>query len=71
VAGGQWCHLSYYIILERWLSNYKILYRYEVGIPVLKGAGDNASPTRVMVDLELHEQDGKHIGDFEGKCPLS
>ena len=34
------------------LSNYKIVYRYEVGIPVLKGAGDNVLPTRGMVDLE-------------------
>ena len=45
---GATCH----IISERWLSNYKILYRYEVGIPVLKGAGDNVLPTRGMVDLE-------------------
>ena len=30
----------------------KIVYRYEVGIPVLKGAGDNVLPTRGMVDLE-------------------
>ena len=42
---GATCH----IIAERWLSNYKI---YEVGIPVLKGAGDNVLPTRGMVDLE-------------------
>ena len=35
-----------------WLSNFKIVYRYEVGIPVLKGAGDNVLPTRGMVDLE-------------------
>ena len=41
-----------HIIAERWLSNCKILYRYEVGIPVLKGAGDNVLPTRGMVDLE-------------------
>ena len=34
------------------LSHYKVVYRYEVGIPVLKGAGDNVLPTRGMVDLE-------------------
>ena len=48
VDSGATCH----IIAERWLSNYKIVYRYEVGIPVLKGAGDNVLPTRGMVDLE-------------------
>ena len=37
---------------QRWLSNCKIVYRYEVGIPVLKGAGDNVLPTRGMVTLE-------------------
>ena len=45
VDSGATCH----IIAERWLSNYKIVYRYEVGIPVLKGAGDNVLPTRGMV----------------------
>ena len=30
----------------------KIVYKYEVGIPVLKGAGDNVLPTRDMVDVE-------------------
>ena len=48
VDSGATCH----IIAERWLSNYKIVYRYEVGIPVLKGAGDNVLPTRGMVGLE-------------------
>ena len=48
VDSGATCH----IIAERWLSNYKFVYRYEVGIPVLKGAGDNVLPTRGMVDLE-------------------
>ena len=48
VDSGATCH----IIAERWLSNYKIVYHYEVGIPVLKGAGDNVLPTRGMVDLE-------------------
>ena len=48
VDSGATCH----IISERWLSNYRILFRYEVGIPVLKGAGDNVLPTRGMVDLE-------------------
>ena len=48
VDSGATCH----IIAERWLSNYKMVYRYEVGIPVLKGAGDNVLPTRGMVDLE-------------------
>ena len=48
VDSGATCH----IISERWLSSYKVLYRYEVGIPVLKGAGDNVLPTRGMVDLE-------------------
>ena len=48
VDSGATCH----IIAERWLSNYKIVYRYEVGIPVLKGAGDNVLPTRGTVDLE-------------------
>ena len=48
VDSGATCH----IIAERWLSNYKIVYRYEVGIPVLKEAGDNTLPTRGMVDLE-------------------
>ena len=36
------CH----IIAERWLSNYKIVCRYEVCIPVLKGAGDTVTNTR-------------------------
>ena len=45
---GATCH----IIAERWLSHYKVVYKYEVGIPVLKGAGDNVLPTRGMVDLE-------------------
>ena len=48
VDSGATCH----IIAERWLSNYKIVYHYEVGIPVLKGAGDTVLPTRGMVDLE-------------------
>ena len=48
VDSGATCH----IISERWLSSYKVLYRYEVGVPVLKGAGDNVLPTRGMVDLE-------------------
>ena len=48
VDSGATCH----IISERWLSHYKVVYRYEVGIPVLKGAGDNVLPTRGMVDLE-------------------
>ena len=47
VDSGATCH----IISERWLSHYKVVYRYEVGIPVLKGAGDNVLPTRGMVDL--------------------
>ena len=33
---GATCH----IISERWLSHYKVVYKYEVGIPVLKGAVD-------------------------------
>ena len=49
MACGQW---SRHIIAERRLSNCKIVYRYEVGIPVLKGAGNNVLPTRGMVDLE-------------------
>ena len=48
VDSGATCH----IISERWLSHYKVVYKYEVGIPVLKGAGDNVLPTRDMVDLE-------------------
>ena len=48
VDSGATCH----IISERWLSSYKVLCRYEVGIPVLKGAGDNALPTRGMVEME-------------------
>ena len=48
VDSGATCH----IISERWLSHYKVVYKYEVGIPVLKGAGDNVLPTRGMVDLE-------------------
>ena len=48
VDSGATCH----IISERWLSHYQVVYRYEVGIPVLKGAGDNVLPTRGMVDLE-------------------
>ena len=48
VDSGATCH----IISERWLSHYKVVYRYEVGIPVLKGTGDNVLPTRGMVDLE-------------------
>ena len=35
VDSGATCH----IISERRLSHYKVVYRYEVGIPVLKGAG--------------------------------
>ena len=30
----------------------KVVYKYEVGISVLKGVGDNVSPTRGMIDLE-------------------
>ena len=41
-----------YIISERWLSHFKIVHKYEVGIFVLKGAGDNVLPVRDMVDLE-------------------
>ena len=41
VDSGATCH----IISERWLSHYKVVYKYEVGIPVLKGAGDNVLPT--------------------------
>ena len=48
VDSGATCH----IISERWLSHYKVVYKYEVGISVLKGAGDNILPTRGMVDLE-------------------
>ena len=48
VDSGATCHM----ISERWLSHYKVVYKYEVGIPVLKGAGDNVLPTRGMVDLE-------------------
>ena len=48
VDSGATCR----VISERWLSHYKVVYRYEVGIPVLKGAGDNVLPTRGMVDLE-------------------
>ena len=48
VDSGATCH----IISERWLSHYRVVYKYEVGIPVLKGAGDNVLPTRGMVDLE-------------------
>ena len=48
VDSGATCH----IISERWLSHYKVVYKYEVGIPVLKGAGDNVLPTRGMADLE-------------------
>ena len=48
VDSGATCH----IISERWLSHYKVVYKYEVGIPVLKGAGDNVLPMRGMVDLE-------------------
>ena len=40
------------IISERWLSHYKVVYKYEVGIPVLKGAGDNFTHERHLVDLE-------------------
>ena len=57
VDSGATCH----IIAERWLSNYKIVYRYEVGIPVLKGAGDNVLPTRGMVDLECKEGQTKVV----------
>jgi len=48
VDSGATCH----IISERWLSRYKIVYKYDVGIPVLKGAGENVLPTRGMVDIE-------------------
>ena len=48
VNSGATCH----IISERWLSHYQVVYKYDVGIPVLKGAGDNILPTRGMVDLE-------------------
>ena len=34
VDSGATCH----IISERWLSHYKVVYKYEVGIPVLKGS---------------------------------
>ena len=36
------------ITSERWLSHYKVVYKYEVGVPVLKGAGGNVLPTRGM-----------------------
>ena len=44
MACGQWatCH----IISERWLSHYKVVYKYEVGIPVLNGVGDNVLPKK-------------------------
>ena len=48
VDSGATCH----IVSERWLSHYKVVCKYEVGIPVLKGAGDRVLPTRGMVDLE-------------------
>ena len=48
VDSGATCH----IISERWLSHYKVVYKYEVGITVLKRAGDNVLPKRGMVDLE-------------------
>ena len=60
VDSGATCH----IISERWLSHYKVVYRYEVGIPVLKGAGDNVLPTRGMVDLECnqsHHEESSHL----------
>ena len=43
---------TYQIIPERWLSHRKVVYRYEVGTSVLKGAGDNVLPARGMVNLE-------------------
>ena len=49
VDSGATCH----IISERWLSHYKVVYKYEVGIPVLKGAGDNVLPTRGIVILNV------------------
>ena len=64
VDSGATCH----IIAERWLSNYKIVYRYEVGIPVLKGAGDNVLPTRGMVDLECKV--GQNQSCHEKGCHL-
>ena len=45
---GATCH----IISERWPAHCNVVYKYEVGIPVLKAAGDNVLPTRGMVDLE-------------------
>ena len=49
VDSGATCH----IISERWLSHYKVVYKYEVGIPVLKGAGGNVLPTRGMEILSV------------------
>ncbi len=41
-----------HIISEKWLHNYKVIYRYEVRTSVLKKAGDNVLLTSGMVDLE-------------------
>ena len=50
VDSGATCH----IISERWLSHYKVgKKRYEVGIPVLKGAGDNVLPREAWSILSV------------------
>ena len=43
------CH----IISERWLSHYKVVYKYEVGISVLKGAEDNVLPREAWSILNV------------------
>ena len=58
------------IISERWLSHYKVVYRYEVGIPVLKGAGDNVLPTRGIVDLECKVGQNKVVMSKVVICAL-
>ena len=62
---GATCH----IISERWLSHYKVVYKYEVGISVLKEAGDNVLPTRGMIDLECKIGKIKVIEESRYLCP--
>ena len=43
--------------MSEWrLAHYKVVDRYQVGIPVGKGAGDNVLFTRGMVDLEFKNE---------------
>ena len=51
MVGRQRCYLPHHLRAVA-IKLQGFVYRYEVGIPVLKRAGYNVVPTRGMVDLE-------------------